>query len=168
MLPHLARVDAGKEQEMEKQRQGDPGPFCLARLLCCSISRVYPDPTDPLPPTRLLPSVYDNKPQQGQCRHSPDLPSWPSLPEPPGNGQETHFSEFNSEPGPAGPQPPQNRGQLVRTLGCGAHLAGPLLILAVQEHLLQCQKGQEASNDPQSQLLLLLQALPLTTCRGQH
>lgn len=48
----------------------------------------------------------------------------------------------------------------------GAHLAAVFFLLPVQEHHLQGQEGEEAGNDPQPQLLLLLQALALSICRG--
>lgn len=62
-------------------------------------------------------------------------------------------------------------GQTVASIerGSSGVFAGGLarvLLLAVEEHLLQCQEGQEASDDPQPQLLLSLQTLPFTTCRG--
>lgn len=91
---------------------------------------------------------------------------WPSLPEVPRKGQETLFQGSAQNSSLQALAPPQNGDQGIWVLGGRAHLVGPLLLLAVQEHLLQSQEGQEASNDPQPQLLLLLQALPLTTCRG--
>lgn len=64
-------------------------------------SAVCPDSTDHLP--RCCRSQFTRTSHsRRQHHHSPDLPSWPGLPEPQGNGEETLFSGFNSEPGSPG------------------------------------------------------------------
>lgn len=97
--PHSARVDRKGVKDGEQIKREHP--FYLAGL-CCSVSRVPPNPADPLPPALLSLLVYENKPRQGLMPRSFQT-SWPSLPELPGKGQETLFSGLDSELGPPGP-----------------------------------------------------------------